>query len=184
MITHDVPEPESPTCAWVRPLFKVNVLDYFPFTFHFHALEKEMATHSSVLAWRIPGTKSLVGCRLWGRTESDTTEATQPAACMRTPARCSPNFICFYPGTHLPSSHFQLPLDQVQNLNWVLAIAMWVEFLGESGARKDCKEHSHCNPPHTSARTCIRLNGREQMHKVTELGGCFSSSEPTLRDTS
>ena len=36
----------------------------------------EMATHSSVLAWRIPGTGSLVGCRLWGRTESDTTEAT------------------------------------------------------------------------------------------------------------
>ena len=28
-----------------------------PFTFHFHALEKEMATHSSVLAWRIPGTE-------------------------------------------------------------------------------------------------------------------------------
>ena len=28
----------------------------FAFTFHFHALEKEMATHSSVLAWRIPGT--------------------------------------------------------------------------------------------------------------------------------
>ena len=47
------------------------------FTFHFHALEKEMAAHSSVLAWRIPGTGgSLVGCRLWGRTESDTTEAT------------------------------------------------------------------------------------------------------------
>ena len=46
------------------------------FTFHSHALEKEMATHSSVLAWRIPGTGSLVGCRLCGRTESDTTEAT------------------------------------------------------------------------------------------------------------
>ena len=52
-------------------------LSDFTFTFHFHALEKEMATHSSVLAWRIPGTGSLVGCRLWGRTESDTTEATQ-----------------------------------------------------------------------------------------------------------
>ena len=39
-------------------------------------LEKEMATHSSTLAWRIPGTGSLVGCRLWGRTESDMTEAT------------------------------------------------------------------------------------------------------------
>ena len=36
-----------------------------------------MATHSSVLAWRIPGMGSLVGCRLWGHTESDTTEATQ-----------------------------------------------------------------------------------------------------------
>ena len=31
-------------------------LSDFPFTLHFHALEKEMATHSSVLAWRIPGT--------------------------------------------------------------------------------------------------------------------------------
>ena len=30
-------------------------LSDFPFTFHFHALEKEMATHASVLAWRIPG---------------------------------------------------------------------------------------------------------------------------------
>ena len=32
-------------------------LSDFTFTFHFHALEKEMATHSSVLAWRIPGTE-------------------------------------------------------------------------------------------------------------------------------
>ena len=30
-------------------------LNDFTFTFHFHALEKEMATHSSILAWRIPG---------------------------------------------------------------------------------------------------------------------------------
>ena len=51
-------------------------LSDFPFTFHFHSLEKEMATHSSVLAWRIPGTGSLMGCCLWGRTELDTTEAT------------------------------------------------------------------------------------------------------------
>ena len=33
-----------------------NYGNYFTFTFHLHALEKEMATHSSVLAWRIPGT--------------------------------------------------------------------------------------------------------------------------------
>ena len=51
-------------------------LSGFTFTFHFHALEKEMATHSSVLAWSIPGTGSLVGCYLWGHTELDMTEAT------------------------------------------------------------------------------------------------------------
>ena len=65
--------------AWwaaVHGVVKSLALSDFPFTFHFHALEKEMATHSSVLAWRIPGTGSLVGCCLWGHTESDTTEAT------------------------------------------------------------------------------------------------------------
>ena len=51
-------------------------LSDFTFTFHFHALEKEMATHSSVLAWRIPGTAEPVGCHLWGHTESDMTEVT------------------------------------------------------------------------------------------------------------
>ena len=51
-------------------------LSDFTFTFHFHELEMEMATHSSVLAWRIPGTGSLVGCRLWGHMELDMTEAT------------------------------------------------------------------------------------------------------------
>ena len=49
----------------------------FTFTFHFHALEKEMATHSSFLPGESQGRGSLVGCRLWGRTESDTTDATQ-----------------------------------------------------------------------------------------------------------
>ena len=49
----------------------------FTFTFHFNALEKEMATNSSVLAWRILVGRSLVGLHLWGHTESDMTEATQ-----------------------------------------------------------------------------------------------------------
>ena len=51
-------------------------LSDFTFTFHFHAWEKEMATHSSVLPGESQGRGSLMGCRLWGRTESDTTEAT------------------------------------------------------------------------------------------------------------
>ena len=44
-----------------------------------------MATHSSILAWRIPGTGSLVGCRLWGHTELDTTEVTAAAAGTKPP---------------------------------------------------------------------------------------------------
>ena len=61
-------EPHSSTLAWKVPwtgepgglqfmgLLSWTRLSYFTFTFHFHALEMEMATHSSVLAWRIPGT--------------------------------------------------------------------------------------------------------------------------------
>ena len=51
-------------------------LSDFTFTFHFHALEKEMVTYSSVLAGESQGQGSLVGCHLWGCTESDTTEVT------------------------------------------------------------------------------------------------------------
>ena len=62
--------PHSSTLAWKNPMDREawwaavhgvtksqTRLSDFPFTFHFHALEKEMATHSSVLAWRIPGTE-------------------------------------------------------------------------------------------------------------------------------
>ena len=47
-------------------------LSDFTFTFHFHALEKEMATHSSVLAWRIPGTGEPDGLPVYGVTQSQT----------------------------------------------------------------------------------------------------------------
>ena len=49
-ITNYVPNFPCPT-FW----YSLTRLSDFTFTFHFHALEKEMATHSSVLAWRIPG---------------------------------------------------------------------------------------------------------------------------------
>ena len=50
--------------AWwaaVHGVAKSSLLSDLTFTFHFHALEKEIATHSSVLAWRIPGTEEPVG---------------------------------------------------------------------------------------------------------------------------
>ena len=54
-------------------------LSNFTFNFHFHALEKEMAIHSSVLvllSGESQGQGSLVGFCLWGCTESNTTEVT------------------------------------------------------------------------------------------------------------
>ena len=61
--------PHSSTLAWkipwmeepgrlqsTMPLKSRTRLSDFTFTFHFHALEKEMSTHPSILAWRIPGT--------------------------------------------------------------------------------------------------------------------------------
>ena len=67
--------------AWLAAVHGVaksqTRLSDFTFTFHFHPLEKEMATHSSVLAWRIPGPGEPGGLlSIWGRKESDTTEAT------------------------------------------------------------------------------------------------------------
>ena len=66
--------------AWKAAVHGVTkswtLLTDFPFTFHFDAWEKEMATHSSVLAWRIPGTGEPVGLPSMGRTESDTTAET------------------------------------------------------------------------------------------------------------
>ena len=46
------------------------------FTFHFHALEKEMATHSSVLAWRIPGMREPDGLPSMGLHRVGLTEVT------------------------------------------------------------------------------------------------------------
>ena len=51
-------------------------LSDFTSTLHFHALEKAMAAHSVFLPGESQGRGSLVGCRLWGHTESDTAEAT------------------------------------------------------------------------------------------------------------
>ena len=55
--------------SWTR-------LSNFTFTFHCHVLEKEMAPTPVFLPGESQGRGSLVGYRLWGRTESDTTEAT------------------------------------------------------------------------------------------------------------
>ena len=56
--------------AWraaVHGVAKIRArLGNFPFTFPFHALEKEMATHSSILAWKIPWTEESGGLQSMG----------------------------------------------------------------------------------------------------------------------
>ena len=62
--------------AWwaaVRGIAKSRtLLSDFTFTFHFHALGKEMATHSSVLAWRIPGMGEAWWAAVYGVAQSRT----------------------------------------------------------------------------------------------------------------
>ena len=62
--------------AWCDAVYWVaksqTRLSNFTFIFHFHAMEKEMATHSSVLAWRIPGTGEPDGLPSTGFAQSRT----------------------------------------------------------------------------------------------------------------
>ena len=91
--------PHSSTLAWKIPWMEkpgglqsmgslrvrhdwATSLSLFTFPFHFHALEKEMATHSSVLAWRIPGTRQPGGLPSMGshRIGHDCSDAAAAAA--------------------------------------------------------------------------------------------------------
>ena len=65
--------------SWTR-------LSNFTVTFHFHALEKEMATHSSVLAWRIPGTEEPGGLLSMGsqRVRHNWSDLAAAAACINS----------------------------------------------------------------------------------------------------
>ena len=61
-----IPWTEEPGRLKSMGSLRVGCDSSFTFTFHFHALEKEMATHSSVLAWRIPGTGEPGGLQSMG----------------------------------------------------------------------------------------------------------------------
>ena len=65
MAPHSCLENPMDRAAWWAAVHRVaksrTRLSDFTFTFHFHALEKEMATHSSDLAWRIPGMREIGG---------------------------------------------------------------------------------------------------------------------------
>ena len=82
-LQHSCLENPMDTGAWWATVHGVakswTQLSDFTFTFHLHALEKEMATHSSILAWRISGIREPCGLvyGVYEVTESDKTEATE-----------------------------------------------------------------------------------------------------------
>ena len=82
-------------------------LSDFTFTFHFHALEKEMATHSSVLAWRIPGTGKPGGLPSMGslRVGHDWSDLAAAAVGQKDVNRIWRHY----------STHFLLPHHHMQN---------------------------------------------------------------------
>ena len=88
----------------------------FTFTFHFHALEKEMAAHSSVLAWRIPGTGE-VGCHLWGRTRLKWLSSSSSR---------SQKHIWFY-------------IHEILEKAKLLVVSRYLRWRGQEGKGTDCK---------------------------------------------
>ena len=128
--------PHSSTLAWKNPMDggawwaavhwvakSQTRLSDFTFTFHFHVVEKEMATHSSVLAWRIPGTGEPGGLLSVGsqRVGHDWSNLAAAAATSKSSTRWCPlvNHInccicCFMNLKYLNSkyfcSHFPLPI--------------------------------------------------------------------------
>ena len=113
----------SSTLAWKIPWteepggLSMGLLSEFTFTFHFHALEKEMATHSSVLAWRIPGTGKPGGLPSMGshRVRHDWSDLAAAAAycwfylflCIKMLLWCGLTslfwFCCFCFSCHIPN---------------------------------------------------------------------------------
>ena len=90
-------------------------LSDFTFTFHFHALEKEMATHASVLAWRIPGTGEPGGLPSMGshRVGHDWSDLAAADTCLSY----RPTFT-----TLLASTTIQKHIDfQIYHLDWLVS---------------------------------------------------------------
>ena len=109
----------------------------FTFTFHFHALEKEMATHSNVLAWRIPGTAEPGGLPSmgWHRARHDWSDlAAAAAGSLSWWCSCFPSiFLFIYSGDPgdaavFLASFFSFILGIILS-SWVGSSVSWILFL-------------------------------------------------------
>ena len=103
-------------------------LSNFTFPFHFHALEKEMATHSSVLAWRIPGTGEPGGLPSLGshRVRHDWSDLAAIFHCVYIPHLSYP-FICWWTSRLLPCPGYY---KQWCNEHWGTCVSFNSDFFG------------------------------------------------------
>ena len=107
-------------------------LSDFTFTFHFYALEKEMATHSSILAWRVPGTGEpgglpSMGSHRIGHDWSDLAAAAAAAAARASKvtlkdlqARLQQYVNCELPDVQAAFREGRGTRDQITNIHWII----------------------------------------------------------------
>ena len=135
-----------------------------------------MATHSSVLAWRIPGTGEPVGCHLWGSTELDTTEVKQDLEKAEEPEIKLP--------TSVGSSKKQESFRETSTKTEIrpkpsLSLIPWWE--GGQGKRGEAESQSHSFPSLTQgvglsishitqSPTVSHLHGGRKAHKPQVIG--------------
>ena len=102
-------------------------------TFHFHALEKEMATHSSVLAWRIPGTAEPGGLPSMGSHKSWT---RLKRLSISSSSRTIPGYQCSSVNVHLVNFEWR-------NVVWYIGMEVWLEKIQVRS--KECGWDAFCN---------------------------------------
>ena len=106
-------------------------LSDFTFTFHFHALEKEMATHSSVLAWRIPGTGEPGGLPSMGsrRVRHDWSDLAVAVRWLWCPhSLCFPSSSWHSLIVFLISSSLSFPVSNSEFLYLSISILTFIKF--------------------------------------------------------
>ena len=106
-------------------------LSDFTFTFHFYAMEKEMATHSSVLAWRIPGTAAWWAA-VYGVAQSRTR--------LKRLSSSSSEYNCFWtigPGISLEGMMLKLKLQYFGHLTWRVDSLEKTLMLGGIGGQEE-----------------------------------------------
>ena len=136
-------------------------LSDFTFTFHFHALEKEMATHSSILAWRIPGMRGAWWAAAYGVAQSQTRLKRLSSSSSSSPSLSSKAGVygAVHPGHPEKAwgSQHTPPLSSLpESCVWVTTPSTDSTYLSISRAQNIC-----CTDARVSSCRCVVLRGLE-----------------------